>query len=149
MLNLVKIAVAVLACLIVGDIVGVFGCLLLDLVAGRSWSGALPYAVWFVVGVFTGLFAYTIAGGWTAADSAREWTEQPGAVRRGALIVGIALVGMLALGVLFYELFWSRGAAGDYYVPDSAPHTIVFFVSVGASMLFFRSALAPSVGATK
>ncbi|MGE0425942.1 MAG: hypothetical protein AB7O88_27020 [Reyranellaceae bacterium] len=149
MLNLIKIAVAVLACLVAGDIAGVFGCLLLDLVAGRSWSGALPYVVWFVVGVFTGLFTYTIAGGWTATDSARDWTEQPGAARRGALIVGIALAIMLALGLLFYKLFWSRGAAGEYYVPDSAPHTIVFFVSVGASMLFFRSALAPSAGATR
>ncbi len=149
MMNLVKIVVAILACLVAADIVGVIGCVVLDIFAGRSWSALLPYTVWFVVGVFTGLFAYNAAGGWTAADAKTDWTEQPGAARRGALIVGVAVLVMLALSLLFYRLFWSRGVAGEYYVPDSASHTIVFFVSVGASMLFFRTALAPAAPKAK
>jgi len=149
MLNLVKIVVAVLACLVAGDIAGVVMCLVLDIFAGRSWSALLPYTVWFVVGVFTGLFAYNAAGGWTATEAKGDWTEQPGASRRGTLIAGIAVLVMLALSFLFYKLYWSRDVAGEYYVPDSASHTIVFFVSVGAAMLFFRSALAPAAPKAK
>lgn len=143
MSNLLKIVASILGCLIVADIVGVIVCLVLDLGAGRSWSAALTYVVWFVIGVFTGLFAFNLAGTLTAADANREWTELPDASRRSAIIVGAAIVLLVALSVVFYALYWSRGVAGEYFVPDSAPHTIVFFVSVGASMLFFRSALTP------
>src|SRR5882757_4300611 len=132
MSNLLKIVASILGCLIVADIVGVIFCLVLDLGAGRSWSAPLPYVVWIVMGVFTGLFAYNLAGTLTASGADTEWTEQPSASRQGTIIVGVAAVVLVALGVLFYALYWRRGVAGEYFVPDSAPHTIVFFVTVGA-----------------
>jgi hypothetical protein len=143
MLNLLKIVVAILGCLIVGDVVGVIACVVLDLGSPRHWSAPVPYAIWFVLGVFTGMFAYNAAGAWTASDAKTEWLEQPDAARRGTLIVGIGVAILVALGVFFHAIYWSRGVAGEYFVPDSAPHTIVFFVSVGASMALFRHALAP------
>ena len=148
MSNLLKIVASILGCLIVADIAGVIFCLVLDLGAGRSWSAPLPYVVWFVMGVFTGLFAFNLAGTLTAAGADKEWTELPGASRQGAIIVGVAVAVLVALSLVFYALYWRAGVAGEYFVPDSAPHTLVFFVSVGASMLFFRSALtSPARGA--
>lgn len=149
MLNLLKIVAAILGCLIVADIVGVIACVVMDVGSPRYWSAPLPYVIWFVLGVFTALMAYNAAGAWTAADPDKEWTEQPGASRRGAIIVAIAVLEMLALSALFYGLFWSRGVAGEYFVPDSAPHTIVFFVSVGGSMLFFHRLLTPVTPASR
>ena len=149
MSNLLKIVASILGCLIVADIAGVIFCLVLDLGAGRSWSAPLPYVVWFVIGVFTGLFAFNLAGTLSAADGEKEWTELPGASRQGAIIIGVAGAVMAALSVVFYMLYWRHGVAGEYFVPDSAPHTLVFFVSVGASMLFFRSALTPRAGGAK
>ncbi|MBX3501703.1 MAG: hypothetical protein KF889_19860 [Alphaproteobacteria bacterium] len=144
MLNLVKIVAALLGCLVVADIVGVIACVVIDVAPLRFKSAPLPYVIWFVLGVFTGLFAYGAAGAWTAPDADREWTEQPGAARRGMLIVAIGALVLIALGFLFHALFWSRGVAGEYFVPDSAPHTIVFFASVGASMLLFHRLLMPA-----
>ena len=144
MLNLVKIVAALIGCLIVADVVGVIACVVIDVAPLRHNSSALPYAIWFVLGVFTGLFAYSMAGEWTAPAKGREWTAQAGASRRGSHIVGVGAVVMIALGLLFHALYWSRGVAGEYFVPDSAPHTIVFLGTVFASMLFFRLALMPS-----
>lgn len=143
MLDLVKIVAAILGCLIVADVVGVIACLVIDVAPLRFKSAPLPYVIWFVLGVFTGLFAYNAAGSWISPDATGDWSEKPGAPRRGTLIVAVGAVVLIALGLLFHMLYWRRGVAGEYFVPDSAPHTIVFFASVGLSMLFFRWALMP------
>ena len=46
----------------------------------------------------------------------------------GALILA-------ALAALFWKLYWSRDVAGEYFVPDSAPHSILFFLAVFGGML--------------
>jgi hypothetical protein len=143
MSNVAKIIAIMLGCLIVADIIGVIACLVVDVAPLRFKSAPLPYVIWFVLGVFTGLSAYNAAGTWISPDATGDWFEMPGAPQRGTLIVAVAVVVLVALGVLFHMLYWQRGVAGEYFVPDSAPHTIVFFTSVGLSMLLFRWALMP------
>ena len=141
-----KAAVALTGCLIAADVAGVVVCSILDIVLVRRWSVALPYAVWLVFGIFCGLYAYNLAGAWASPKVAGQgWIEQAGARRLGGVIL-VAGIALLALAAALCDLFvWSaRMGADDYYVPDSAPHSILFFLSVLAGMVLARVAFMPA-----
>lgn len=147
MLGLIpKTIVVLLGCLVAADIVGAIARTIFDILPFQFVSAGLAYAIWFVAGVFCGLFAYNTAGAWSAPKTETgagggDWTTKPGADRigTGVLITSAVIVAVLAW--LFYTIYWSRGVAGDDYVPDSAPHSIVFFGSVVGAMVFGRFAL--------
>jgi len=144
MLGLIpKTVVVVLDCLVAADIVGAIACTIFDILPFKFVSAGLAYAIWLVAGVFCGLFAYNIAGAWSSPkpEGSGDRSTVQGAERigTGILIIGVVIVGALAW--LFYTLYWSRGVAGDDYVPDSAPHSIVFFVAVLGAMAVGRFAL--------
>lgn len=141
-----KTAVVLTGWLVVIDIVGVIVCTLFDIAPLRANSGLLPYAIWFVLGLFCGMFAYQSAGAWAFADREGEWSDQPGAFRAGNVIVatGAVLVGLLLL--FFRHIYWSRGVAGEYYVPESAPHSILFGLCVLAAMAGTHFLLLPTPG---
>jgi hypothetical protein len=124
---------ATILSLVVADIIGVVACTLFDVAPIRGSDGAaLPYVIWFVLGVFTGLTAYGLAEGWGGAKGAGK--------SAGTMIVAAGIATMGALCVLFWWLEWSRGVEGEYYVPDSMPHTIVFVVAVAGGMILSRAA---------
>lgn len=123
---------ATILCLVVADVIGVVVCTLFDIAPIRGSSGALPYAIWFVLGVFTGMFAYGISESWGGAKGQGK--------SAGTLIVATGLVAMAALCVLFWWLEWSRGVEGEYYVPDSMPHTLVFCIAAAGGMFLSRAA---------
>ncbi len=140
-----KTALVFLGCLLAADIVGVIVVALIDILPLRFASAALAYAIWFVIGVFCGLYAYGIAGAWASPKGAGgDWSARPRARRlgTGVLIVGAAVVASTAW--LADAVFWSRGVAGEDYVPDSAPHSIVFFVAVLGAAAMARFFLTPS-----
>lgn len=146
-----KIAVTLLIFLVAADIIGVVVCTLIDIAPLRHESSLLPYAIWLVLGIFTGLFAYNAAGAWVstrmkgaAANSDVDWSARPDARRVGGQTMAASAVILGALAVLFWKLYWSGGVAGEYFVPDSAPHSILFFLSVFGGMLVARVALMPS-----
>lgn len=141
-----KAVVALTGWLVVIDIVGVIACTLFDIAPIRANSGMLPYAIWVVLGLFCGLFAYQGAGAWAFAHREGEWSDQPDAFGAGNVIVatGAAWIGLLTL--FFRHLYWSRGVAGDYYVPDSAPHSILFGLCVLAAMAGTHFLLLPTPG---
>lgn len=136
-----KVAVSLLGWLIVADIAGVIICLLFDVAPLRRDSAALPYAIWLVLGIFAGMFAYNMAGAWEAPETKGNWWEQPGAARIGSRVLWMSVALLAGLGAFFHWLYWSRGVGDDYFVPDSAPHTIVFLVAVAVGMLVGRYAL--------
>lgn len=149
-----KVLVVLLGYLIVADIIGVVVCTVFDIAPLRYKSGLLAYAIWFVLGVFTGLLAYNMAGAWASPAPEQEqpekpekpeqdWTTRPDAMRIGSRVLWTSIVILAALGAFFHWLYWSRGVAGEYFVPDSAPHTILFFASVVGGMLVGRLALMP------
>lgn len=144
-----KTVVVLAGWLVATDIAGVIVCTLFDIVPLRANSALLPYAIWFVLGIFCGLFAYQGAGAWAFADREGEWSDQPGAFRAGNVIVatGAALLGALML--FFRHLYWTAGVAGEYFVPDSAPHSILFALSVLTAMAgaHFLLLPTPQVGA--
>jgi hypothetical protein len=146
MLGLIwKTVLVAIVCLAIADIVGALGCTFFDVMDFTGNSPALPYAIWFVLGVFCGLFIYLFAGAWASPTVGKEdWTEMPSArgIGTGILIItGLLLTG---LSCLFYAIQWSRGVEGEYYVPDSEPHSIVFFVSVLAGIALPRFAAMPT-----
>ena len=139
-----KAALTLLIALIVADIVGVLFCTLVDVVPLRHGSSGLAYAIWFVLGIFTGLLAFNAAAGWMLGAKGVEWIDRPGAAAAGRKMVWTSAVLLVALGLFFYWLYWSRGVAGEYFVPDSAPHTITFFVAVFGGVWIADHALVPA-----
>src|SRR5580658_7538354 len=121
-----KSVLVFVGCLVAADIGGVIIVTVIDILPLRFASAALSYAIWFVVGVFCGLYAYNFAGAWASPKGGGDWSGRPGArlIGTGVLIVGALVVAAVAW--LGYAMFWSKGVAGDDYVPDSAPHSIVF-----------------------
>jgi H+/Cl- antiporter ClcA len=150
MLGIVWKSVLVFAgCLVAADIGGVIVVTVVDILPLRFASAALGYAIWFVIGVFCGLYAYNFAAAWASPKGEGDWSERPGARRIGT---GVLIVGALVVAAavwLGYALFWSQAVAGDDYVPDSAPHSIVFLVAVLGAAVMARFFLMPSEPAAK
>jgi hypothetical protein len=141
-----KSAVVIVACLVLADIVGVIACTVFDILPLRFASTAVAYAIWLVVGVYCGIAAYNAAGSWTIpAVAGQDWSAAPAARGAGTLIVVTAAVILAALAGLFHRLYWSQGVAGDDYVPDSAPHSLVFIAAILGAMLYARFWAMPAV----
>jgi len=141
-----KSVLVVVGCLVAADIAGAIAVTIFDILPLRFVSAALAYAIWLVLGVFCGLFAYNIAGDWASPNAeagAPDWSARPGGrgIGNGILITGLVVVA--ALAAIFYTIYWSQGVAGDDYVPDSAPHSIAFLVAVLGAMVAARFALMP------
>ncbi len=150
MLGVVWKSVLVFAlCLVAADIGGVIVVTVIDILPLKFASAALAYAIWLVIGVFCGLYAYNFAGAWASPKGDGDWSGRPGALRigTGVLIVGALVVAAVAW--LGYALFWSKGVAGEDYVPDSAPHSIVFLVAVLVAAVMGRFVLMPTAPETK
>ena len=124
--------------LIAADIVGVVACLVFDVAPLRYDSGALPYAIWFVLGVFTGLIAFGTAAEIASGEGQVDWGRRPGAKRLANIVLAASIALLLGLGLFFNAIWWSQGVNGEYFVPDSAPHTITFFASILLAMLIGR-----------
>lgn len=137
-----KSAVVLLVCLVVADIAGVIAGTIFDIAPVRGGGDGMAYAIWFVLGIFCGLTAYGTAGAW-ASGGDENWTEGEGARRTGTVILVTGAALLAALTLFFHRIYWSRGVAGEYYVPDSAPHSILFFLSVLGGMVLAGMVLTP------
>jgi hypothetical protein len=144
-----KSLVALLGFLVVADIVGVVVGTILDILPLRGVSGLLFYVIWLVLGIFCGLFAYNAAGAWATPKAGEkvdteDWTGLPDARRIGSVILVVGILTIAALTAFFHNLYWSRGVSGEYFVPDSMSHSIVFFLSALAGIVLARTALMPA-----
>jgi len=141
-----KTALAFLVCLALGDLVGVVACTIFDIAPIRGNSAALPYAIWFVLGIFVGLIAAFAAGTWIAGKD-DKWDEGP---RAGGIATGIFLSSLamsVALCVLFWKLYWSQGVDGEYYVPDSQSHSLTYLAAALGGMWLVRLVSKPKAKA--
>ncbi len=142
---ILKTVLVALGCLVAADIAGLLVCTVFDVLPLRAASPALAYVIWFVFGAFCGLFAYNFAGAWSSPKGqAGDWSTRPGARRigTGVLVIGACLI--IGLAALFYATIWRLGGDGEYYVPDSEPHSLVFLVAVLGAMVVARFALMPT-----
>ena len=143
---ILKSVFALIGCLVAADVAGVVASTILDVLGLRGDSPAVPYAIWLVFGAFCGLFAYNLAGRWAspkAEPGAPDWSARPGAKRIGT---GILLTELIVVAVVtaLCTIVWGHSGAGDYYVPDSEPHSIVFLVAVVGAIIAARLALMPT-----
>jgi heme/copper-type cytochrome/quinol oxidase subunit 1 len=144
--KLAKIAVCTIVYLAAFDIAGVVASFVFE-VAGvvmRGVSGALFYALWFVLGVFCGLLNYNTAGGLASPKSEADWTSRADATQTGLLVCAISTLLLIGLSVFFFSIFWDRRAEGDHYVPDSMPLTLTFFIAAGAATFVAHNFLRPA-----
>lgn len=144
--TVLKAVASLILCLIAGDIAGMIFLVFVEILPFELFSAPLAYVTWFVFGVFVGLSAYNVAGTWALpkGDGAADWTQRPEAVRVGLVVVATqaATIGALTYG--FHRLYWSQGVSGEYYVPDSAPHSITYFVAVLGSIVAARFMMMPT-----
>ena len=141
--TILKAVVAFLVCLVVADLIGVVVCVVIDVAPLRHGSAILPYAIWLVLGAFAGFVAFGFAGAWASASGNEKWVDEPAAPRIGNIILLSSLIVVLILCGVFYWLNWSRGVVGEYFVPESMPHTLAFLLAALGAMLAARSALSP------
>ena len=131
--------------LVAADIVGVIACTIFDIAPLRAGSAMLPYAIWLVLGAFCGLFAYNAAGSWSldTRGEGTEWTGHALARQTSRVIVATSAILVAALVWTFHTIFWSKGVAGEFFVPDSAPHSIVFFLAVLGAIAGMHHVMLP------
>ena len=139
----VKTVVALLVCLLVGDVIGVVVCVVIDVAPLRDGSAILPYAIWLVLGAFAGFIAFGFAGAWASVRGNEKWVDEPAAPGIGNIVLVSSLVVVLALCGIFYWLNWSGGVVGEYFVPESMPHTLTYLLAALVAMLAARLALSP------
>jgi hypothetical protein len=112
--------------LIVFDVIGVIACVIFDVVPFRGSSGALPYAIWFVLGIFAGSITVMSAG--ERREEETRTGRTCGRTRKAvSFLTSLAMLGALPPSS---TTFIGAGASREYFVPDSAPHTITYFVSI-------------------
>ena len=136
-----KSAVALLVSLALIDVVGVLACVIFDISPFNTNSVAAPYVVWFVGGVFAGVFTLAWAGGWIAGVDG--WMDRPEAPAIAARILLTCAPILAGLSFLFWRLYWSKGVAGEYFVPDSMPHSLTYFLSAFAILVAGPFVLKP------
>jgi Na+/citrate or Na+/malate symporter len=145
--TVLKTILVLLGCLVAADVIGVLVGTIIDVLPFRFKSAALFYVIWFVAGAFCGFFAFNMAGSWASpATTKDDWSSLPGSRRIGNVILLVSAVILAGLTWLFDRIYWSQGVGGEYYVPDSASHSITFVVAVLAAMLLARFALMPKPG---
>lgn len=138
-----KVAVIVLGWTVVADIVGVIACFVLDVVPLRYGSGALPFVVWGVLGVFCGGVAAGSAGGALLKDHEMGWFDRPEAPRTAQFVLAVTVVLFAALCLIFNHLWWRFHPSGDFFVPDTASLTLTYFGGILACMTGFAFTCGP------
>ena len=138
-----KIFACIVACLVAFDIVGVVACFFFDVMPLRASSTALSYTIWFVLGVFCGLFAYDAGGTAASPNSQGNWSDREDARKTGSLAILVTLAVLVTLSIVCYRLMWQYHPESSSFVPDSEPLTLTFFAAVLAAEVFEHTALLP------
>jgi len=136
-----KSAVALIVSLVAIDIIGVIACVWFEISPFGGNSAALPYTIWFVGGVFAGVFTISWAGSWISDNEG--WMDRPEAsgIAIRVLVTCAAILG--GLSFFFWRIYWSKGVEGEYFVPDSMPHTLTYFLSALAVLIAAPLMLKP------
>lgn len=143
---ILKAILILLACLATADLVGMIAFALLGVAPLSAGRGALPLAAWFVLGMLCGFVAFGLTGAWVSPKGEGNWTARPDARTTANLIVGTGFGTLFALAVLFRAFYWGRGMAGEYFVPASPPHSMLFLASAALAMAVARVTLVAQRG---
>jgi len=137
MIQKILLPLVLLMIFLVGaDLLGVGVCLVGACGFIPGWSKGAAYTLWFVCGVFVGLFQYFAAAEDKPAAEPPAKSSPPS--KWNFLLVFIVTAAALgALTWLFYQTGWRRGVdSEDIYVPDSMSATLTLFISILTMMLF-------------
>lgn len=134
-----KTIITLLACLAAADLAGIAVCALLGLAPLSSGRAPLPLAIWFVLGVLSGLAAFSAVRG----GDRTAFIDAPKTLN---LVTATAFFTLFALAVLFHAFWWGRGVAGEYFVPGSAPHTMLMLAATAFAIAIARVSRMPKLG---
>jgi hypothetical protein len=133
-----------IGCLVLFDVIGVAAAFIFDIAPIRGNSGALPYTIWFVLGVFCGILGYAFAGGGDPKGGGKNWADQPDSDGTSVLVLSTTFVLLAFMSLFLYISAWKSGGANDSYVPDNMGLTITFFVSLLGAMFVAHKYLRPN-----
>lgn len=120
---------------VAADLVGVLAATIFDIILGSKYdSAALYYAIWFVIGVFSGIF-------YMGACLQRTQGEAAPGDRILATLVALALSTLLIY--IFYQLgeMSTNVDNYDYYVPGHKYVTYTFFITFVVAGFLARNLL--------
>ncbi|MDQ8754897.1 hypothetical protein RCO27_01530 [Sphingosinicella sp. LHD-64] len=96
----------------------------------------LSFAVWLVIGIFTGLFVFNTGAAWlTDAKDPGDFVITPAL---GLRLIVVQMLMLAGLSLCFYWLLWSEGTLEDVIVPGHMWQTLFFFAAVGGGMWLGR-----------
>jgi len=154
MKTLAKVVGCLLACLVIFDIAGVAVVFVFDVLSFSSTG--LYYVLWFVLGVFCGLFSYNFCGDLASASSEQmedkpgtDWTSRDKSEMAGLVVIVTTGAILLSLSVPFYLYAWQYHLEPSGFVPDSFPLTVTYFVTVLASTIFAHTSMRPDKARSK
>jgi hypothetical protein len=128
--RLIRVVACTLVLIVLSDIAGAIVATIVDVLGSvlRNFGGMLIlYAIWFVLGIFTGFFIHSLGGGFASDSDKGDWTDRPGAAKTGFLVCAVALpivVGLAWLSVLF------SGESDSIYVPGNTALSVTYFVAI-------------------
>ena len=125
-----RVIACTLVLIVLSDIAGAIVTTVVDVLGSvlRSFGGkAIMYAIWFVLGVFTGFFIHSMGGGFASDSDRGEWTDRPGAAKTGFLVCALALP--IVFGLAWLSVIFS-GYSDSVYVPGDTALSVTYFVAI-------------------
>jgi len=134
-----KILLSIVVHAVVFDVVGVVVSFIVDVLPLAFASRALFYAIWFVDGVFCGLFSFGNSGALVSGDPETDWDwpHQKNGVRTARLVAGVTLVFLAAMIVA--SVTFPLGGGESVFVPDDEGLTLTYWIGmVIGTVVFLR-----------
>jgi hypothetical protein len=129
---------------VVFDVVGVVASLFFDVMPLRGTTPFLFYTIWFVLGVFCGLFGFNSAAGKAAGQGEGDWSTRADSGRIGMFVIAVTTAMLAGFGFAFYSIIWRTETMPDYFVPDSPSLTVTFFAAILGSQVLGNTVLRPT-----
>ena len=139
--RLIVTTVCVILAVIASDIAGVMVCWYVHFTRESLASRMFDYALWIVLGFFTGFFVHYLAGFYASPDSAGIWTNRAGAATTGRFVCGVMIPVLIALALA--SLLWD-GSSDSSYVPGNHALSIAYFAAIAAGLALAQYILSDS-----
>lgn len=133
--RLFRVMACTLGLIVLSDIAGAVVTTIVDVLSSvfRNFGGMMiMYAIWFVLGAYTGLFIHDMGGGFASGSVAGSWSDRPGAAKTGLLVCSVALPIVIGLAYLALLFSWDSESV---YVPGNTNLSVDYFAAITIGIL--------------
>mgnify|MGYP000916832948 CR=1 FL=1 len=133
---------------VVSVVIGVAACFVLDVVPHKYFSAPQVYAIWAVLGIFSGFLHFSFSQAQLkGTDGATDWASREEARRLGGHILLITAAQITGIAAICYPLFWSSQSNLEVLflvVPDHMGASLTYLVLMLATTAFANHLFMPS-----